>query len=143
MCLLLTQPISTPIRTYYFRSCEKKIMKFYSLYLNFFFQKNFSGLNWYKVKKPFSQVFPPRCFGKCMIRATPLILLKISVYFTKRIYFFYFIPSLLQNTHISLSILNIYFNKIFILLHFLLFQDYGKEESEVNEINKKIYTKLQ
>ena len=35
-------------------------------------------------------------------------------------YFFYFTPSLLQSTHISLFILNIYFNKIFILLHFFI-----------------------
>ena len=38
----------------------------------------------------------------------------------KKTYFFYFTPSLLQSTHISLFILNIYFNKIFILLHFFI-----------------------
>ena len=55
------------------------------------------------------------------LRAIASILLNFFVYFTKRTYFFYFIPSLLQNTHISLSILHIYLIKYSFFLHFLLF----------------------
>ena len=63
----------------------------------------------------------------------------------KKTNFFYFTQLLQQSTHISLFILNIYFIKIFILLHFLLWQEIGiwQEEREKKEINIIIYTKLQ
>ena len=42
---------------------------------------------------------------------------KNFVNFAKQTYFFYFTPQLFQNTHISLSIMHIYSNKIFIFTH--------------------------
>ena len=42
---------------------------------------------------------------------------KNFVNFAKQTYFFYFTPQLFQNTHISLSIIHIYSNKIFIFTH--------------------------
>ena len=53
-----------------------------------------------------------------LVRAIVLALLKCSVYFIQITYLFYFTSSFLHRTNIILSILNIYFNKIFILLHF-------------------------
>ena len=80
-----------------------------------------------------------------MIRVNASVLLKFFVYFTKRTYFFYFTLSFLQNTQLSLSIINNYFNKIFILLLFFiilgLWQE-DREKREVKQINKIIYTKL-
>ena len=88
-------------------------------------------------------------FWGWILRVIVSVFLKISVYFIKRIYFFlfytiYFTLSLLQSINISLSILNIYFNKIFILLHYLLWQEIRlwQEGREEKEINKIIYTKL-
>ena len=54
------------------------------------------------------------------IRAIALIQLKFSVYFILRSYFFYFTPSLFQNTNFRLFILKIYFNVKLIFHHFLL-----------------------
>ena len=58
---------------------------------------------------------------KCLftaLRAIASTCGKDFVYFTLKTYFFYFIPSLLQNIHISLSILQDISIKIFILLNF-------------------------
>ena len=46
---------------------------------------------------------------------------KFSFYFAKKSYFFYFIHSFLQNTHINLSILHIYSIKYSFFYKFLLF----------------------
>ena len=58
------------------------------------------------------------------VRATTLVctnFLSILQKKKKKTYFFYFIHPLLQNTHISLSILHIYSIKYSFFLHFLLF----------------------
>ena len=57
-------------------------------------------------------------FVGSQLRATASVCLKDSVYFTQKTYFFYFTPSLLQNTHISLSIIHTFFIKIIFLLPF-------------------------
>ena len=46
---------------------------------------------------------------------------KLSFYFAKKNYFFYFTYQFLQNTHISLSILHIYLIKYSFFYNFLLF----------------------
>ena len=46
---------------------------------------------------------------------------KDSIYFTQKTYFFYFAPSFLQNTHISLSILQDISIKYSFFINFLLF----------------------
>ena len=58
------------------------------------------------------------------LRATASVLLKDFIYFTKKPYFFYFTPSLLQNTHISPSIIHYilykwYFYILFLILFYL------------------------
>ena len=55
------------------------------------------------------------------LRAITLAGGKDFVYFTQKTYFFYFIPSLLQNTHISLSILQYISIKYSFFINFLLF----------------------
>jgi len=55
------------------------------------------------------------------LRAFTSALLKDSVYFTQKTYFFYFTSSLLQNTHISLSILQDISIKYSFFINFLLF----------------------
>ena len=49
------------------------------------------------------------CPFKWNIRAITSVCAKDSVYFTQKIYFFYFTLSLLQNTHISLSIIHTFY----------------------------------
>ena len=49
-------------------------------------------------------------------RASTLVCVKFFPFYTSKTYFFYFIHLFLQNTHISLSIIHIYSNKIFIFL---------------------------
>ena len=46
---------------------------------------------------------------------------KFFIYFAQKTYFFYFTHPILQNTHISLSILHIYSIKYSFFYHFLLF----------------------
>ena len=55
------------------------------------------------------------------VRAFTSVRGKDSVYFTQKTYFFYFTPLLLQNTYISLSILQDYSIKYSLFINFLLF----------------------
>ena len=56
-----------------------------------------------------------------MVRATTSARANFLSILQEKTYFFYFTHSLLQNTHISLSILHIYLIKYSFFLHFLLF----------------------
>ena len=56
-----------------------------------------------------------------MLRAPTLVGANFPSILHKKTYFFYFTHLILQNTHISLSILHIYLIKYSFFYHFLLF----------------------
>ena len=58
--------------------------------------------------------------GDSQTQALTSVSAKDSVYFTQKTYFFYFTLSLLQNTHISLSIIHIFLLKIIFSLNFFI-----------------------
>ena len=58
-------------------------------------------------------MFPTTCIG-VSIRAITLAGAKKFPFYTSKTYFFYFTLSFLQNTHVGLSIIHLYSNKIFI-----------------------------
>ena len=58
--------------------------------------------------------------GDSQTQALTSVGAKDSVYFTQKTYFFYFTLSLLQNTHISLSIIHTFLLKIIFSLNFFL-----------------------
>ena len=69
----------------------------------------------------FATVFSYNLSKWSIIRATTSVSEKDFVYVTQKIYIFYFTPSLLQNTHISLSILQDFSIKYSFYSIFLLF----------------------
>ena len=60
-------------------------------------------------------------FPRATLRVTTSVRANFLSVLQEKTYFFYFTHSLLQNTHISLSILHIYLIKYSFFLHFLLF----------------------
>ena len=72
----------------------------------------------FKETRIFGEKGRERC---CRVRAFTSVLLNFLSILHEKTYFSYFTHPLLQNTHISLSILHIYSIKYSFFLHFLLF----------------------
>ena len=90
--------------------------------INYFFFISHKKI--FKIDQGTHQHFPKNRPFTCslrMVRATTSARANFLSILQEKTYFFYFTHSLLQNTHISLSILHIYLIKYSFFLHFLLF----------------------
>ena len=70
------------------------------------------------------------------VRASTLVFAKFFPFYTSKTYFFYFIHLFLQNTHISLSIIHIYSNKIFNFFNIVNSNRERREKGKESEVKR-------
>ena len=108
---------------YYYSSCNI----FVSLLNIYIYIYNFVLLEisiWNRNRKFYCRIFFWNIISTTL-RASTSVCANFLFILQEKTYFFYFTLQLLQNTHISLSILHIYLIKYSFFLHFLLFPSFS------------------